>query len=196
MTRQHPICTVSGCNEVLLLKGFCKTHLSNRTKKNLRKKYSSGYVERRLKTIKLLQKEIEAYDEWRVLFPIQPRSNKRTRNAQTTPQPLNIFSASARRARTNGKSWTLTEEEFLGLRTLSCQYCQFPLPASGGLDRIDNSKGYAPENVVPCCTVCNKTRGDWYSYDEMLELGPILRALKLKRNKTPVPAENSVPEKE
>jgi hypothetical protein len=28
-----------------------------------------------------------------------------------------------------------------------------------GIDRVDNSKGYTPENTVPCCKICNKIKG-------------------------------------
>jgi hypothetical protein len=28
-----------------------------------------------------------------------------------------------------------------------------------GIDRVDNSKGYIKENVVPCCGICNKAKG-------------------------------------
>lgn len=28
-----------------------------------------------------------------------------------------------------------------------------------GLDRIDNNKDHSPDNVVPCCTICNMMRG-------------------------------------
>jgi len=28
-----------------------------------------------------------------------------------------------------------------------------------GIDRVDNSKGYIPTNVVPCCGVCNFMKG-------------------------------------
>lgn len=27
-----------------------------------------------------------------------------------------------------------------------------------GIDRIDNSKNYTPNNCVPCCEVCNKAK--------------------------------------
>ena len=36
-----------------------------------------------------------------------------------------------------------------------------------GLDRIDNAKDHSPENVVPCCTVCNMMKGT-LSVDEFL----------------------------
>jgi hypothetical protein len=29
-----------------------------------------------------------------------------------------------------------------------------------GVDRIDSSIGYLPENVVPCCGLCNWMKGD------------------------------------
>lgn len=38
----------------------------------------------------------------------------------------------------------------------SCHYCG--LPTIGGIDRVDSSIGYDPENCVPCCTDCNRTK--------------------------------------
>jgi hypothetical protein len=29
-----------------------------------------------------------------------------------------------------------------------------------GIDRVDNATGYTPENVVPCCFVCNRAKGE------------------------------------
>lgn len=43
----------------------------------------------------------------------------------------------------------------------SCNYCRKSLPEAGsGLDRIDSTLGYTKDNVVPCCTRCNKVLGD------------------------------------
>lgn len=37
-----------------------------------------------------------------------------------------------------------------------CYYCSGPLSETGfALDRVDNSLGYVPDNVVPCCPKCN-----------------------------------------
>lgn len=50
-----------------------------------------------------------------------------------------------------------------------------------GCDRIDNSKGHTKENVLPCCAICNSTRGNNYSYEEMLLIGKTIKKIKLNR---------------
>ena len=70
--------------------------------------------------------------------------------------------------------WVLTEEEFTDLTKQSCYYCGagpskvYPATKAcryngaytyNGLDRVDNSKGYATGNVVPCCLDCNQAKG-------------------------------------
>lgn len=65
--------------------------------------------------------------------------------------------------------WDLTERQYNTLvRRNRCSYgCGNPLPPTGvGLDRFDNSKGYTPSNAVPCCTACNKGKGEAFSGDE------------------------------
>jgi len=42
--------------------------------------------------------------------------------------------------------------------TVLCSYCHtYP---SSGLDRMDSDKGYTLSNTVPCCALCNFTKGD------------------------------------
>lgn len=52
----------------------------------------------------------------------------------------------------------------------NCHYCGQPpytifkrfknrIEVYTGIDRVDNEKGYIPDNVVPCCGVCNFMKG-------------------------------------
>ena len=66
----------------------------------------------------------------------------------------------------NGKELGITEEEFLSFWQAPCTYCGEPTPTSN-LDRIDNSRGYFIDNIVPCCIICNKAKG-LLSADEFL----------------------------
>lgn len=50
-----------------------------------------------------------------------------------------------------------------------------------GCDRIDNSKGHLKDNCVPCCCTCNLTRGDRFTYEEMKEIGQVIRKIKKSR---------------
>ena len=43
--------------------------------------------------------------------------------------------------------------------------------AYNGLDRVDNSRGYEPSNVVPCCRRCNRAKDDMSSQEFMKWLG-------------------------
>jgi len=52
---------------------------------------------------------------------------------------------------------TITFEEYEKLGKEVCYLCGTP-PKEGllyGLDRVDNDKGYIPDNVQPCCFTCN-----------------------------------------
>lgn len=74
-------------------------------------------------------------------------------------------------ARKRGYSWTITDEQVFALLGGSCHWCGSP-PSNtkhlrgtrvkprapfvySGVDRVDNSRGYEPDNIVSCCAVCN-----------------------------------------
>lgn len=68
----------------------------------------------------------------------------------------------------------IDEEQFRTITSQNCVYCGVePLQhrkhgkktfngfyLHNGLDRVDNSKGYTPDNVVACCGICNKAKRD------------------------------------
>lgn len=103
-------------------------------------------------------------------FSVQ--ANKDRANAKNTVRrrlPNYRFNMARKTARYKGKSWTLTFEEYKELIKLGCYYHGGKLNPTGiGLDRLDNSKGYLPDNVVPCCKECNEIKGDSLTADEAI----------------------------
>lgn len=75
-----------------------------------------------------------------------------------------------RRARELG--FDITLEQFIEISSRTCYYCGAPpTPSKGsrewaayvysnGLDRVDSSKGYLLNNVVPACKRCNMAKSD------------------------------------
>jgi hypothetical protein len=77
-------------------------------------------------------------------------------------------------ARKKKLPFELTREQFSDLVVRPCYYCAQP-PANhqkqweterfkhqrrySGIDRIDSTKGYLLDNVVPCCFTCNSAKG-------------------------------------
>ena len=70
-------------------------------------------------------------------------------------------------AKSNGREYKLTEEQFKEITQKDCYYCGAK-PDNvrknkynngnyiyNGIDRIDNNKGYVTGNIVPCCKICN-----------------------------------------
>lgn len=80
------------------------------------------------------------------------------------------FTNVKRMAHKRGLDFLLTKEEFQTLVEKPCHYCGDVFNARAltcaGLDRIDNTKGYEPSNVLPCCTACNRLRGEHFSVEE------------------------------
>jgi hypothetical protein len=66
--------------------------------------------------------------------------------------------------------WALSDEQFDKITSSDCHYCGIcPHRVSrteakngefiyNGIDRVDNSKGYTSDNVVPCCKTCNRAK--------------------------------------
>ena len=79
--------------------------------------------------------------------------------------------------------WNLSETQYTHKISESCVYCGFPndVTAGIGLDRIDNNKGYAADNVLSCCTECNLVRGRRYTVEEMQVIGKAIAKVKRKR---------------
>jgi len=76
----------------------------------------------------------------------------------------------------------LTLEQYAKLISQSCYYCKGPLNETGcGLDRINNSKGYLLNNVVPCCRNCNIMKNSFLTFEEMIVA--MKAVLKLRKSK-------------
>lgn len=94
------------------------------------------------------------------------------------------FKKAIRDAKYKGKIWKLTFEEYVEiLGNKKCFYCNSNLPKQGsGLDRMDNTKGYIKDNVLPCCYTCNTFKRNLLSYNEMLEIINIIKKLRNTNN--------------
>jgi hypothetical protein len=73
-------------------------------------------------------------------------------------------------AATRGKIWNITFERFSEMLELPCHYCNNVLCSKegygSGLDRIENEKDYNPDNVIPCCKICNSVRNNYFTVEE------------------------------
>lgn len=96
----------------------------------------------------------------------------RTRGDQVALPPVMLWihgrqSCYMGAAKRRGHSWELTEKEFTEITVMDCFYCgaspeqeqkKWPGLKSNGIDRIDNERGYARDNVLPCCIRCNRMK--------------------------------------
>lgn len=70
-------------------------------------------------------------------------------------------------AKERGLEFKLTEDLFIKNVNADCYYCGSPVKEVG-FDRVDNSKGYLLENVVVCCTECNRMKRT-QDYNEFID---------------------------
>jgi len=93
-----------------------------------------------------------------------------------------LFRALKKSARERGLEWSISREQVRELTKKPCYYCGIEPRQEikngyngynggikyNGLDRVDNSRGYVIDNVVPCCRVCNFAKSN-KSIDEFRE---------------------------
>ena len=70
---------------------------------------------------------------------------------------------------------TITVREFCKeLSAATCHYCGSTKDV--GLDRKDNSLGHSSDNTVWACSLCNMTRGNRFSVEQMEQIGQVIRS--------------------
>lgn len=103
------------------------------------------------------------------------------------------YSALLLRAKEKNLDINLSYEDFKKLKLEDCHYCgvselllRFYCEVMNintpfmTIDRKNNSKGYTKDNCVTACFLCNKIKGNFFSYKEMVEIGKIFINPKLK----------------
>jgi hypothetical protein len=85
-------------------------------------------------------------------------------------------------ANKKGVSFTLTFIEYCEEIAKPCFYCneyfQKRSTTGIGLDRVDNEKGYDLNNVVSCCCLCNMTKSNWISAQEMVAIVNLIKSMR------------------
>lgn len=70
-----------------------------------------------------------------------------------------IYNSYKARAKQKNRYFELTVKDFEEFWQANCYYCGTKL-MTVGFDRIDSSKGYMKNNIVPSCNICNKMKMD------------------------------------
>lgn len=102
-----------------------------------------------------------------------------------------IFLILKRRAKQHNIKFLLTKDEFIKWyekEDKKCFYCQMNIEDINKIDdsinnrtrrltidRLDNFKPYKLNNIVLACYRCNYIKSDFFSKEEMLEIGKIIR---------------------
>ncbi len=62
-------------------------------------------------------------------------------------------------------TWEISDDCAIQLFNAKCHYCGIEPAPRNGIDRKDNYRGYEPDNVIACCSVCNTGKGSM-SYEQ------------------------------
>jgi hypothetical protein len=81
-----------------------------------------------------------------------------------------LFYVYKQTAKKRNISFKLNKDQFESLISEDCLYCgthpntikkiRNSIFLYNGIDRVDNTCGYEPDNCVPCCKVCNRSKSD------------------------------------
>lgn len=96
---------------------------------------------------------------------LKGKDNEWYRRSKTPQGKYHEYKKSAER---RGIDFNLSKEEFTALWQKPCYYTGRAI-STVGLDRVDNTKGYSIDNVVPCCKEINAMKSIM-SKGEFIEL--------------------------
>ena len=158
MDQKDKLCIGCSASNVPLVKGLCKSC------------YNKNYRKLHGKTLNLNTKIWQQENQEKI--KISRRTPKvRFQNLKTAVKRKN-------------QSLSITEDEYIEIIKNDCYYCDgfFPRSETGsGLDRLDNNLGYHIDNVISCCTTCNKVKNKIFSPEETKVM--IQAVINLKKSK-------------
>jgi len=121
------------------------------------------------------KKAREAMRRYEAKPEVKERAKAKARNLMVR---YNRFLSYGKR---RGYQILLSFDEWSELITNLCFYCELELQKTGsGLDRKNNEPFYSKDNVVPCCRKCNSIKGHDTSFEDMIEIGKLLKKLRIK----------------
>lgn len=77
----------------------------------------------------------------------------------TYASPDRVYAKYKSAAKTRGRDFLVSVEEFTVAFLSPCAYCGEKSDRMG-IDRVDSSLGYVPGNIVSCCSCCNTMKSD------------------------------------
>lgn len=88
--------------------------------------------------------------------------------SKTRDWTARVYKSYRGKAQKENRDFTLSREEFAEIIKQDCAYCgdagvnvvrkYYGTMLYNGIDRVDNSRGYTLDNVVPCCHFCNMAK--------------------------------------
>lgn len=91
------------------------------------------------------------------------RSNKKwSTNPTGKKSAVEVKTVYQNSARSRNLCWNITDQQCADLIMGDCHYCGRKAAdeprGCNGIDRVDNKRGYEIDNVVSCCTICNRMK--------------------------------------
>ena len=100
-----------------------------------------------------------------------------------------LYNRFLRCAKAAGWDTDITFSDFLEFTKVAiCHYCEKPVTwtvhasehgkrvnSGYNLDRKNANSGYLKSNVVVCCTICNYSKGDRFTYEQWLKVAEVLK---------------------
>jgi hypothetical protein len=85
--------------------------------------------------------------------------------------------------------WSLNELR----HNIACGHCYYCGRTEWlGLDRIDNTLGHNKKNTVICCELCNMTRGNRFTHEEMKTIGVAITSLHITDRRNSRQGKNNI----
>ena len=150
------------------------------TKEEISAYNKKRYQENKEKIAKKYQEnkeEIIAYEKKYREINKEKLSIKNKEREQTIKGRYSRYKKSATQ---RGYSFDLSEDEFKLFWQKDCSYCGSPIKTIG-LDRIDSSIGYQIDNIISCCTRCNRMKSDHTTEEWIAQMYLILKHQETKK---------------